>query len=116
MSREAWGDPPDPEPECCPMCGQSHHTDGCEVCDLDIQRINAEGEAMRLRADLRDLALMIGRLVTALRKARPMAPLNLDYQALDLLARKGLSPSPLRQATNAEGAAGKAAPESVNDH
>jgi hypothetical protein len=47
-------------------------------------------------ADLQDLALMIGRLVTALRKARPMAPQDLDYQALDLLARKGLKPSPLR--------------------
>lgn len=49
-----------------------------------------------LEGDLKDLALMIGRLVTALRRARPMAPQDLDYQALNLLARKGLRPSPLR--------------------
>jgi len=50
---------------------------------------------------MQDLSLMIGRLVTALRKARPMAPRDLDYQALDLLARKGLKPSPLREPPNA---------------
>ena len=22
MSREAWGDPPDPEPVCCPNCNR----------------------------------------------------------------------------------------------
>lgn len=53
-----------------------------------------------LNANLEDLALMIARLVTALRKARPMAPQDLDYQALDLLARKGLKPSPLRETPN----------------
>ena len=62
---------------------------------------SGEWDAWRAaRVDLKDLALMIGRLVTALRKARPMAPQDLDYQALDLLARKGLKPSPLRETPN----------------
>lgn len=64
---------------------------------------SGEWDAWRAaRVDLKDLALMIGRLVTALRKARPMAPQDLDYQALDLLTRKGLKPSPLREPPNVE--------------
>ena len=54
-------------------------------------------ERERSRIDQQDLALMIGRLVTALRKARPMAPQDLDFKAIDLLRRKGLAPSPLRE-------------------
>lgn len=53
MSREAWGDPPDPEPQFCPNCGEQQHTDGCEVCELDKRRIAAESEVNRLRCQLR---------------------------------------------------------------
>ena len=66
------------------------------ACDAGMAAEVQDALRKRQRADLQDLALMIGRLVTALRKARPMAPQDLDYQALDLLARKGLKPSPLR--------------------
>lgn len=68
------------------------------ISDLwkEVERVTAERDA--LLSDAQDLALMIGRLVTALRKARPMAPNDLDYLALDLLTRKGLKPSPLRNA------------------
>lgn len=49
MSREAWGDPPSPDPQFCPMCGESHHTPGCEVCELDKRRIAAESALSTLR-------------------------------------------------------------------
>lgn len=62
MSREAWGDPPDPEPVCCPNCGEQTHTEGCEVCALDMRRISAEGEAMRLRAQVAELMQAVERL------------------------------------------------------
>lgn len=64
MSREAWGDPPEPEPQRCPNCGATHHTEGCEVCDLDVQRIKAEGEAMRLRAALSGMVTLLETLRT----------------------------------------------------
>ena len=58
MSREAWGDPPDPEPQCCPNCGEQQHTDGCEVCELDKRRIAAEGETIRLRLLLQQAVVL----------------------------------------------------------
>lgn len=49
MSYEVWGTPPDPEPGHCPMCGEQFHSAGCEVCELDRRRVDAELEAGRLR-------------------------------------------------------------------
>lgn len=43
MSREAWGDPPDSEPQCCPMCGErighfggSTERDPCGLIPADV--------------------------------------------------------------------------------
>lgn len=38
MSWEAWGTPPDQEPGRCPLCDGTHHTKGCEFCDMDKER------------------------------------------------------------------------------
>ena len=35
MSYEAWGTPPDPEPQYCPLCGETEHVDGCEIKALE---------------------------------------------------------------------------------
>jgi hypothetical protein len=43
-----------------------------------------------------DLAMMIRQLVSALRRARPCSPQNLDYRAINLLRKHGLQGSPLR--------------------
>jgi hypothetical protein len=53
MSWEVFGTPPDPEPVCCPNCGGTHHTPGCEVCDLDIKRITLEAAVEKMRSALR---------------------------------------------------------------
>ena len=45
-----------------------------------------------------ELAMMIRLLVSALRKARPMAPQDLDYRAINLLRKYDLLGSPLRNA------------------
>ena len=41
--------------------------------------------------------MMIRMLVSALRKARPMAPQDLDYRAINLLRKYDLLGSPLRE-------------------
>lgn len=48
MSREAWGDPPDPEPSFCPLCGETNHVDGCELGDMQQRALAAEAEVRRL--------------------------------------------------------------------
>ncbi len=58
MSREAWGDPPDPAPQYCPHCGGQEHVDGCELWRADRRRAAAEGEAARLRAALAELVAL----------------------------------------------------------
>ena len=57
-----------------------------------------------------ELAMMIRMLVSALRKARPCAPGDLDYRAIDLLRRYDLLGSPLR-----DSATHPAMPEDVRD-
>ena len=42
MSREAWGDPPDPEPQMCPLCGEQWHAEGCELGAEVSRRLKAE--------------------------------------------------------------------------
>lgn len=48
MSREAWGTPPDIEPEHCPLCGETSHVDGCEVGALQAKH-NAEVSRLQQR-------------------------------------------------------------------
>lgn len=48
-----------------------------------------------------ELAMMIRQLVSALRKARPCSPQDLDYRAINLLRKHGLLGSPLREAETA---------------
>lgn len=42
MSIEAFGDPPDPEPQGCPVCGGQEHVEGCELGREVARRIKAE--------------------------------------------------------------------------
>lgn len=50
MSREAWGDPPDPEPERCPVCDGESHVEGCELGAEASRRLAAEREVLTLRS------------------------------------------------------------------
>ena len=52
MSREAWGDPPDPEPQFCPLCGEQWHAEGCELGAEVSRRIDAERASAKLQAAL----------------------------------------------------------------
>lgn len=53
MSWEAWGTPPDTEPELCPICDNTQHTpDKCEVAASEAHsRTYYEGVLELLRAD-----------------------------------------------------------------
>lgn len=56
MSREAWGDPPDQEPEHCPLCdGAGQHTHDCELGAMQRRALDAESDARWMRAQLRHL-------------------------------------------------------------
>ena len=56
MSREAWGDPPEHEPEHCPLCdGAGQHIDGCELGAMQVRALDAESDARWMRAQLRHL-------------------------------------------------------------
>lgn len=48
MSREAWGDPSDPEPTFCPQCGGQDHVEGCELGAMQVRAVRAELIAARL--------------------------------------------------------------------
>lgn len=52
MSREAWGDPPDPEPQFCPLCGEQWHAEGCELGAEVSRRLDAERASAKLQAAL----------------------------------------------------------------
>lgn len=49
MSREAWGDPPEQEPQRCPVCDGEWHAEGCELGAEVSRRLDAEREARTLR-------------------------------------------------------------------
>lgn len=49
MSREAWGDPPEREPQRCPVCDGEWHAEGCELGAEVSRRLDAEREARTLR-------------------------------------------------------------------
>ena len=53
MSREAWGDPPDPEPQFCPLCGEREHVEGCELLAMQTRAQAAESKAARMQTALR---------------------------------------------------------------
>lgn len=55
MSREAFGDPPDPEPQRCPVCDGEWHAEGCELGAEVSRRLKAESEVARLRAAVQQL-------------------------------------------------------------
>ena len=50
MSREAWGDPPENEPQRCPVCDGERHLEGCEFGAEVSRRLDAEREALTLRS------------------------------------------------------------------
>lgn len=66
MSREAWGDPPDREPEFCPNCGSGFYMHGCTHCDEVKRRCAAEAELLRLRIALTTMWPVLERAVSGL--------------------------------------------------
>lgn len=53
MSREVWGDPPDPEPNPCDLCEEEMgSTTGCKLCDEFNRANKAEYELSRLKTTL----------------------------------------------------------------
>lgn len=93
MSREAWGDPPDPEPEFCPVCGGQEHEDGCEFGKEQARRVRAEAAATRLWAQQQNLAMMLRKCAHALMKRNRE---DLAADAVGLLRRYDLLESVLR--------------------
>lgn len=71
MSREAWGDPPDPEPQRCPVCDGEWHAEGCELGEEVSRRLKAETEARTLRCRY---AVVSGWIVEALKALDTMDP------------------------------------------
>jgi hypothetical protein len=53
MSWEAWGTPPDPEPNPCELCGEElGSVAGCKLCEESTRADKAELELYRLKATL----------------------------------------------------------------
>ena len=52
MSREAFGDPPDREPEHCPNCGSDFYMPGCSHCEEVKRRCEAESDLLRIEVVL----------------------------------------------------------------
>ena len=71
MSREAWGDPPDPEPQRCPVCDGEWHAEGCELGEEVSRRLKAETEARTLRCRY---AVVSGWIVEALKVLDTLDP------------------------------------------
>lgn len=85
MSREAFGDPPDPEPEFCPVCGGQEHDDGCEFGKEQARRVRAESAATRLWAQQQNLAMMLRKCAHALMRRNRE---DLAADAVGLLRRQ----------------------------
>lgn len=75
MSREAWGDPPDPEPQRCPVCDGEWHAEGCELGEEVSRRLKAETEAVTLRGQL---GAVSGWIVEALKVLDTVDPDDAD--------------------------------------
>ena len=71
MSREAFGDPPDPEPQRCPVCYGEWHAEGCEFGEEVSRRLKAETEARTLRCRY---AVVSGWIVEALKVLDTLDP------------------------------------------
>jgi hypothetical protein len=71
VSREAWGDPPDPEPQRCPVCDGEWHAEGCELGEEVSRRLKAETEARTLRCRY---AVVSGWIVEALKVLDTLDP------------------------------------------
>jgi len=56
VSREAWGDPPDPEPQRCPVCDGEWHDEDCIFGKEVALRLKAERKTITQRAALRRIA------------------------------------------------------------
>lgn len=69
--REAWGDPPDPEPQRCPVCDGEWHAEGCELGEEVSRRLKAETEARTLRCRY---AVVSGWIVEALKVLDTLDP------------------------------------------
>ena len=75
MSREAWGDPPDPEPQRCPVCDGEWHAEGCVLGEEVSRRLKAETEARTLRCRY---AVVSGWIVEALKVLDTVDPDDTD--------------------------------------
>ena len=62
MSREAWGDPPEQEPQRCPVCDGEWHAEGCELGEEVSRRLKAEAEVETLLSNARVDAMRMGKL------------------------------------------------------
>ena len=81
MSREAFGDPPDREPEYCPNCGSDFYMPGCSHCEEVKRRCEAESDLLRMRIALTRLwpaleRAMSGLVFTADRAGEVQADMN----------------------------------------
>ncbi len=75
MSREAFGDPPDSEPQRCPVCDGEWHAEGCELGEEVSRRLKSETEAMTLRGQL---GAVSGWIVEALKVLDTVDPDDTD--------------------------------------
>ena len=50
MSREAFGDPPEQEPQRCPVCDGEWHAEDCELGQEVSRRLEAERQLALMRA------------------------------------------------------------------
>ena len=75
MSCEVWGDPPDPEPQRCPVCDGEWHAEGCELGEEVSRRLKAETEAVTLRGQL---GAVSGWIVEALKVLDTVDPDDAD--------------------------------------
>ena len=71
MSREAFGDPPEQEPQRCPVCDGEWHAAGCELGEEVSRRLKAETEARTLRCRY---AVVSGWIVEALKVLDTLDP------------------------------------------
>ena len=71
MSREACGDPPEQEPQRCPVCDGEWHAEGCELGEEVSRRLKAETEARTLRCRY---AVVSGWIVEALKVLDTLDP------------------------------------------
>jgi hypothetical protein len=93
MSREAFGDPPEQEPQRCPVCDGEWHTEDCILGKEIALRRKATHAATKLWAQQQNLAMMLRKCAHALmHRGRE----DLAADAVGLLRRYDLLGSVLR--------------------